>query len=96
MWVYWRASRCLGEFAASSVPIFEQQPAYWAGPLPTSLYNMKMLKEICLPKNELSGQLSLAIGQLQHLTKLSISMNIISGGFPIELGSVQYLEFLYL
>jgi hypothetical protein len=49
-----------------------------------------------LPKNELSGQLTLAIGQLQHLTKLSISMNIISGGFPIELGSVQYLEFLYL
>jgi hypothetical protein len=53
MWVYWRASRCLGEFAASSVPIFEQQPAYWAGPLPASLYNMKMLKEMVLAKKRI-------------------------------------------
>jgi Leucine-rich repeat (LRR) protein len=55
-----------------------------------------MLKEMVLDENQLSGQLSPAIGQLQHLTKLSISMNSISGGLPIELGSLQYLEFLDL
>jgi hypothetical protein len=36
-----------------------------SGPLPASLCNLKMLKEIVLDKNGLDGQLGPVIGQLQ-------------------------------
>jgi len=58
-----------------------------------ALYDLKMLKEILLDRNSLSGQLIPAIAKLQQLAKLTISKNI-SGQLPQEMGSLKDLEVL--
>jgi hypothetical protein len=64
-------SRSHGKFVVAPVPDLTKN--YITGSIPVLLYDLKMLKEIVLDKNNLSGQLRPAIAQLQHLVNLIIS-----------------------
>jgi len=66
------------------------------GTIPSSLGNLKNLKEIIFDYNRLSGFIPSSLGNLINLTRLDLSSNKLSGSIPPSLGNLINIYFLDL
>ncbi|KAI9326177.1 hypothetical protein BDR26DRAFT_877910 [Obelidium mucronatum] len=66
------------------------------GPLPSTLGNLLLLKELQLNDNLLTGRIPPFLGMLSQLEYLHLNNNLLTGPVPEEIGSLDQLKMLHL
>jgi hypothetical protein len=71
--------------------LWVEENGKFSGTIPSSLYNMKQLKQLSLSGHAFSGIIQSEIGNLNKLTELKINDNEFTGTLPSEMGLCEQL-----
>ncbi|XP_057483430.1 LOW QUALITY PROTEIN: receptor-like protein 2 [Actinidia eriantha] len=82
--------------ACSKLEVFRAGFNLLSGLLPFDIYNVTTLREMSLPRNQLSGPIGDGIVQLSNLNTFELYSNELNGEIPRDIGRLSSLEHLLL